>query len=165
MDTADVQPVDEMSASRILTGMTLVVGNVLTLAPLVFLFAGLGLAGGAAYLAFEADPSESGEPPLGPARVTVAGFDSLPPSARTTATVSIAVVGAWLRVALRVGGAGAAAAGAIVGSAYSGISVSSPIERRPSTRRTAIASITSSSLMSLRTRFDSSSRRRRRRAI
>jgi hypothetical protein len=67
MDTADVQPVDEASASRILTGMTMLVGNVLTLAPVVFLFAGLALAAGAAYLAFAADPSESGEPPLGPA--------------------------------------------------------------------------------------------------
>jgi hypothetical protein len=65
--TADVRPIDEPFAGRILTRTTVILGNALCLVPVVFMFAGLGLAGGAAYLAFDEDLGKGGEPPLDPA--------------------------------------------------------------------------------------------------
>jgi hypothetical protein len=55
MASADLKPVDALSAARILTRKTVLIGNVLTLTPALLMFAGLGLAGGAAYWAFPVD--------------------------------------------------------------------------------------------------------------
>jgi hypothetical protein len=67
MATADIKPIDEWSSPRILTTKTIIIGNVLTLAPVVLMFAGMGLAAVVAHLAF-AEGVPDGEPPLlGPA--------------------------------------------------------------------------------------------------
>jgi len=58
---ANIQPIDDMYAGRILSKKTVVIGNLLCLMPLLALFAGLGLAGGAGYLAFGGDGPD--EPP------------------------------------------------------------------------------------------------------
>lgn len=45
MAFADVKPIDGMSAGRILSLKTVIIGNLLTLTPLLLMLAGLGLAG------------------------------------------------------------------------------------------------------------------------
>jgi hypothetical protein len=67
MITVDVKPIDELSAGRILTLRSVIIGNVLTLTPVLLLFAGLGLAIGAAYLAFGEDVPDGGGHQLDPA--------------------------------------------------------------------------------------------------
>jgi hypothetical protein len=66
MATADVKPIDELFAHRILSLKTVILGNLLTLTPLLLLFAGIGLAAGAAYLAFGEGAPEDGEHVLDP---------------------------------------------------------------------------------------------------
>lgn len=53
MTTADIRPIDEPYAGRILTRKVILLGNLLTLVPALLMFAGMGLAGWAAYDAFE----------------------------------------------------------------------------------------------------------------
>jgi hypothetical protein len=67
MATADIKPIDEWSGPRILTTKTVIIGNVLTLSPVVLMFAGVGLAAGASHLAFAEDVPDGGPPLLGPA--------------------------------------------------------------------------------------------------
>jgi hypothetical protein len=65
MVTADVKPIDELSAGRIMTVRTLVVYKLLTVVPLLFQFAGIGLAA-AAWWAFADHQPGEGHHPLGP---------------------------------------------------------------------------------------------------
>src|SRR5262245_24012849 len=59
MTTADVTPIEEFSAGRILSTGTIIIGNLLTMVPLALMMTGIGIAGVAAMLTFaEQDVSD-----------------------------------------------------------------------------------------------------------
>jgi hypothetical protein len=66
MAAADVKPIDELFAGKILTRTNVILGNLLCLPPVLLLLAGVGLAAGAAYLAFGEEAAPGGGPPLDP---------------------------------------------------------------------------------------------------
>jgi hypothetical protein len=65
MAAADVKPIDELFAGKILTRTNVILGNVLCLPPVLLLLAGFALAGGAAYRAF-VEETPGGAPALDP---------------------------------------------------------------------------------------------------